>query len=94
MITVEKITVGERMAKIETTLDYIKRATDDNKEEHKEIIKLFTDALKTKADKKEVDDLRDSLSNHRLNSRSWVQWIPSAITAVIAIVLFIITRGA
>jgi len=52
-----KITVGERMTRIETTLEYIKEASDDNKVEHQEIIKLFTDALEKKADKDDLNKL-------------------------------------
>ena len=46
------------MARIETTLDYIKKAIDDNTEQHKTIIDNLNKELNKKADIRDLDEFK------------------------------------
>ena len=79
-------TIGERMTKIETTLDYIKKSMDDNKKEHKEILKLMTKELALKADKYEVEELKKSIDRKSFTAWRWANWIPAVVLVILTII--------
>ncbi len=83
------ITIGERMAKIETTLEYIKDSMDENKGEHKQILDLVKKELALKADKSRVDALESRIKESKVSNREWIMWIPTVIMLLLTIFIFI-----
>lgn len=91
---------GERMTRIEMDVKYIKEGMAEDKKQHI-IINENLEAIKTKveefvlsanktyATKKEVKEVQDNILRKRDINRSWVQWLPSVVTAVIAVIAII-----
>ena len=80
----KQLTQGERLVKIETDIDYIKKEITSTCAKLDNFIDCADDKY---THREEFDEFKEQVIQQKSATRSWVQWIPGVLIGIFALII-------